>query len=460
MRLRSAVIALVIGALVAAGCSSGSDGPGATESSSTTTGAGAEGGFAGEVTFDGDGRLVPAECDGDNVASEADGVTADAVNVVTLAIDFAALEAIGFGVTDRDPTTTFEVFSDALNASGGVCDRTIDLQKVVYDVLQAQGGQACVEATEDRTNLILNSASFDQILCVTDAGVPAYAGTDVTAADLDQAGSLLFSRSPLLEDQYKATVQYALESGALEGKVGVWYGNIFPSNGDAAEDVVLPMLDDAGVDYVAYRTDSAGPSDPEGNAVLTAAATDFVSQGIDTLLSFVGPTNYTGMQSELHAQGLDPHHISAPIAGNTSNEIFADRFGTRAYVDGQEFITYSVGSSELDVSDPIAAACHELWTELTGETVEPKTFDYVLITSACVQVDELAAALSLAGGDLTRERIVQAFEALPPHRSPGLLGELGWTEGERAGPATFSVQHYDGATNTVATDPEPFEVKG
>jgi hypothetical protein len=166
------------------------------------------------------------------------------------------------------------------------------------------------------------------------------------------------------------------------------------------------------------------------------------------------------MQSELHAQGLDPHHISAPIAGNTSNEIFADRFGTRAYVDGQEFITYSVGSSELDATDPIAAACNKLWTDLTGETVESKTFDYVLITSACVQVDELAAALSLAGGDLTRERIVQAFEALPAHSSPGLLGELDWSGGERAGPATFSVQHYDGATNTVATDPEHFGVDG
>jgi hypothetical protein len=458
MRLRAASAAIVIGALVVSACSSGSD-P-VADKSSTSSGDGASGSFAGEVTLDGDGQLVQAECDGDNVASEADGVTADTVNVATLSIDFAALDKIGFGVTDRDPTSTFEVFAKALNDAGGVCGRTIDLQKIVYDVIQAQGGQACVEATEDRTNLILNTASFDQILCVTDAGVPAYAGTDVTTADLEQGGSLLFSRSPLLEDQFKATVQYAIESGALKGKVGVWYGSIFPNQGDAAEATVLPMLDDAGIDYVAFRTDAAGPTDPEGNAALTAAATAFVSKKIDTLLSFVGPTNYTGMQSELHAQGLNPHHISAPIAGNTSNEIFADRFGTRDYVDGQEFITYSVGSSELDASNPIAAACHKRWKELTGETVEPKTFDYVLITSECVQVNELAAALSLAGGDLTRKRIVQAFEALPPHGSPGLLGELDWTADVRSGPATFSVQHYDGATNTVATDPEHFKVKG
>ena len=82
------------------------------------------------------------------------------------------------------------------------------------------------------------------------------------------------------------------------------------------------------------------------------------------------------------------------------------------------------------------------------------------MTSSCVQVDELAAALSLAGGDLTRSRIVEALEALPAHRSPGLLGELDWTADVRSGPPEFSIQVYDGETNTVATDPEWFEVRG
>ena len=117
-----------------------------------------------------------------------------------------------------------------------------------------------MEATEDRTNLVINTASGRRHPVHHRRRRPAlYAGTDVTAADLEQAGGLLFSRSPLLEEQYEATVQYALDNGDLEGTVGVWYGNIFPNHGDAAEDVVLPMLDDAGVDYVAYRTDFERP---------------------------------------------------------------------------------------------------------------------------------------------------------------------------------------------------------
>ena len=456
------IAAVVAGSLIVAACGDDdtASGGGVGGGASGESGGSGESSISAEVPLDEDGRLGTAECAGDSAASEADGVAADAVNVATLSIDFAALSEIGFGATERDPTTTFEVYVDAVNEAGGVCGRTIDLQKIVYDVLRGEAGQACVEATEDRTNLVVNTASYDDILCITDAGVPAYAGTDVTAADLEQAGGLLFSRSPLLEEQYEATVQYALDNGDLEGTVGVWYGNIFPNHGDAAEDVVLPMLDDAGVDYVAYRTDFEGPSDPEGNSVLTAAATDFAAQEVDTMLMLVGPTNHTGMQNELHAQGVDPVYISAPVAGNTSNEVFADRFGTREFTDGQVFTTYAVGPSELDATDPIAAACHELWTERTGETIEPNTFDYNLVTSACVQVDELAAALSLAGGDLTRSRIVEALEALPAHRSPGLLGELDWTADVRSGPPEFSVQVYDGETNTVATDPEWFEVGG
>jgi hypothetical protein len=455
MRLRALCLLIAV-ALATAACASdepGAGSSGGTEGRSRAT-------FSGKVTVDRDGRLVPATCEGKSVASEPDGVTATSVNVATLSIDFKALAKIGFTITGRDPTSTFGVFVDALNEKAGVCGRKIALQKIVYDILQGKGGQACVEATEDRTNLVLNTASYDQILCVTDAGVPAYAGTDVTAADLDRAGGLLFARSPLLEDQYRATVQYAMRSGALEGKVGVWYGNIFPNQGDAVEDVVLPMLDDAGVDYTSYRTDSEGPSDPQGNAALTSAATNLVAGKVDTMLMFVGPTNYTGMQSELHAQGLDPHYISAPIAGNTSNELFADKFGTRAFTDGQEFITYSVGPNELDPGDAVADACNKQWTELTGEKVEPRTFDYVLVTSECVQVDELVAALSLAGGELTRDRIVDALEALPAHRSPGLLGDLDWTAAARGGPAEFSVQVYDSATNSVSTKTDHFTVKG
>jgi hypothetical protein len=454
MRIRMLVVTTAVLALVA--CSSDNK----TAATTPGSGSGASGGSAtaSPVTADAAGRLVPAKCSGTNQPNAAAGVTATSVNIATLSIDFKALAQIGFAATDRDPTQVFDVFAKAVNTAGGVCGRTIDLQKVTYDVIQNKAGEACAKVTQDRANVVVNSASFDQPTCITDAGIPLVAATDVSADDLAHTGGLLFARGPSLEAQFKATVQYAQDHGYLTGKVGVWYGNIFPNVSGAVESTVLPMLDAAGVQYKAVRTDAAGPSDPQGNAVLTSAATEFVSQKVTTVLMFVGPTNQTGMQAELHKQGLDPRYMSAPVAGNTSNEIFADRFGTREFTSGQQWATYSLGVSELDQSDKLAAACHEQWTKLTGETVAPRTFDYSVVAAVCVQVDEIVAALSIAGGDLSRESLVKALEQLPAHRSPGLIGQIAWTHDVRTSDPTFSVQTYDGPANTVKTDPNSFKV--
>lgn len=460
--MRKTILAvLASSALLIAACGDDDDaGAGDPDDTSSDEGGSGGGELEGEIAIGDDMRLDMAECTGDNVASESDGVTEDTVNVSTLSIDFADLAEIGFAASDRDPTEVFTVFIDEINDEGGVCGRTIDVQPVLFNILAGEGGQACVEATEDRDNLVVSVASYNEVLCLTDAGVPVISANDMTEQGMEDAGGLLFTRFPEVEAQYEATVQYAMEDGALDGTVGVWYGGVYPDQTDAVEDVVLPMLDDAGVDYTAFRNDSAGPHEPQGNAALSAAAADFVAQDIDTLLSFVQNTNHTGMQTELDAQGLDPRYISMPIAGNTANELFADRYGTREFADGQEWITFTEGSTEIGEDDPIAAACHEIWTRRTGEEVAPNQFDYSSITSACAQVDAIAAAMSLAGGELTRDRFVRGLESLPSFRMPTTIGEVDWTPDNHFGPPIFGVHTYDADTNTVSTSEETFEIDG
>jgi len=413
---------------------------------------------AGGVSFDEVGRLLPAECQGDNVADEDSGVTEDTVNVSVLSIDFEPLASIGFAASNFDPTAAFETFVAAVNDAGGVCGRTIDVQRVLYDILQGQAGQACVEATEDRANLIVSISTYDQPRCITDTGLPALTGVDITEADMAATNGLLFTRFPSLDDQMRATVLAAHESGHLDGTVGVWYGSILAGYSDAVEASALPLLDELGVDYTAFRTDASGPNDPAGQAALQAAATDFASRGVDTVLSLVANTNWTGMITELHAQGLDPQFLSVPQAGNTVNELFAERFGTGAIAPTQQFATFTYGNTEIGEDDPIAAACNALYTELTGTVMEPFTFDYTSVTNSCVTVDSLVAAMSLAGGELNRASIVEALDALPPFRQPPLLGEVDWSADDRFGPDVWSVHDYDAATNTVATREATFSV--
>lgn len=457
--------ALAASMLLAAAC--GDDDATDDSAAPTTESTSADGGDDGaaepdgEVTLSDVGRLVPAECDGaSNAASEDDGVTEDTVNIANLTIDFSKLAEIGFAASDRDPVETMQVFVDEVNENGGVCDRTIDVQPVRFNILAAEGGQACVEATEDRNNLLVTVASYSEVLCLTDAGVPVMSSNDLTEQEMEDSGGILFTRFPKLEEQYRATVEHADRTGALDGKVGVWYGGVYPAQTEAVEDVVLPMLDDMGVDYSAFRNDSAGPHTPEGNTALTSAATEFAAQDIDTLLAFVQNTNHTGMQNELNAQGVTPRYISMPIAGNTANELFADRFGTREVADGQEWVTFTYGMTEIDSSEPIAESCHDIWTQRTGEEVEENVYDYAAIVSTCVLVDQIVAALSLAGGELTRETYVQAVEQLPAHRPLPVIGEVDWSEDNHFGPGVFSVHSYDGSSNTVSTAEETFEIEG
>ncbi len=413
----------------------------------------------GGVTISDSGRLVPVECSAsDNVAAESDGVTEDSANVAVLSIDFSKLAEIGFAASDRDPTELFSVFADEINDNGGICGRSLDVQRITYNILAAEGGQACVEATEDRNNLMVSTAAYTEVLCLTDAGIPVSSSNDLTQAEMDAANGLLFTRFPTVEAQYEATVQYAADQGALDGKVGVWYGGIFPAQTQAAEDIVLPMLDEMGVDYEAFRNDSAGPSDPQGNAILTAAATQFASTGIDTLLQFVQNTNQTGIQAELNAQGSDPRYISMPISANTANDLFVERFGTAPITDGQQWVTFTKAHAELKGDDALSQACHDIWTERTGETVESATYDYTTIVTTCVYVDELVAAMSLAGGDLNRATLTSAFEQLPAHVEPRLLGEVDWSTSHFGSP-TFSVQTLDSATMKSSTAAETFVVE-
>ena len=146
-------------------------------------------------------------------------------------------------------------------------------------------------------------------------------------------------------------------------------------------DVYKRQLDEAGVAYTAARTDFMGSFDPQGNAVMIAAATGFASRNIDTLLAVTSNVNLVDIQLELAAQGVHPRFISVPIAKNAANELFADAYGTQEVADGMEYVTFTTGSTELDDTNPIAKPCHEVWTRRTGEVVEPNTFDYQIIAT-------------------------------------------------------------------------------
>lgn len=413
------------------------------------------------VTLGSDGRLVPAPCQGTNAADEASGVTDAAVNISTLSIDFKQLAAIGFAPSASDVRQWFQLLVDDLNAKGGVCGRTINYQGVLYDRILNEGGKGCIQVTQDVTNLmVLVQGGTPEAVCVAETGAVTYTQHDFSKAELAGVLKNIFVRAPSWDEQVLATVQYAIDSGQLEGKkVGVWYGSIFLDQGDTVERLVFPLFDKAGIDYIPFRTDFVGPSDPQGNTVLLAAASEYTSAKIDVLLNFTGTTNHTAMQSELAAQGLIPAFISAPISANSSNAIFAKASGVETIANGENIVSFTKAINEIKDENPAVVSCHKQFTALGLAAIEPGTFDYAASANMCLQFDMVVAALSIAGGDLTRETMISAMESLPAHPGATIYGEEMFTADNHFSPASWAVHLYDGATNSYSTT-NPFEFAG
>jgi hypothetical protein len=478
MRRTRWVAAVLALSLVAAACGDDDEGGESTDTTAaaettttaaaedggetTTTAAAEDGGeeASGPISIDPEtGRLVAGECaEGTANADEALGVTEDTVNIATLGIDYGPLADIGFAPSGEDGRVFFQALVDELNANGGVCGRQIDYQGVSYDIIRREGPQGCLQVTEDRRNaVVFVQGGTPEAVCVAESGTVTYAQHEFAVDDVAAVQDLLFMRAPSWEEQLEMTVQWALDNNLLQGKkVGLWYGAVFPTQGAGVESVVIPALEEAGIDFIPYRTDYLGPSDPQGNAVLLAAATDFVANEIDVLFNATQTTNHVGIKSEMSAQGFVPEvMISAPIGANSSNALFETAYATGEISDGQQIFSYTIAPNEAPDGPfgPALASCNEQVNELTGaEAFEPGTFDYAALANFCFQFDMMVALLTYVGPEITQEKLVEAFEALPPH--PTSLGYSGndWNPGERFPTGTvYGVHLYDAATNTYTT---------
>lgn len=413
-------------------------------------------------TVDADGRLVPGACpSGTPNVDPALGVTADTINIAWVSVDFTTLKAIGFAVSDTDLGAAMIPMVDALNAAGGVCGRTIDYDPIQFDVLKNEGGAACLKVTEDRRNaLVLGQGGFQDVPCVANAGTLIVTQQDLSESDLADAGGpdqIIFSVPPSNEQAYKTSTELFLPD--LEGKkVGVWYGSISPAQGDAVEADVLPMLDAAGIDYTAYRTDFQGPNEPEGQAILTTAATDFVSKNVDVVLNFTQNTNHTGIQSEMAAQGLTPTWLSANIGANTANELFAKAYSVESIADGERIASYTMPPSEVG-DEAWAKSCNEDMQALGGPVREPGTFEFAALANTCAQFDLLVALLTAVGPEVTQAKLISALEAMPAFSMQNTLTPKSWGAGERFATRDMTDLLYDGATNTYTITGDLIPIK-
>lgn len=275
--LRSSIIAVLTTAALAAGCTSGDQG--ASDDTTATT---ATADSSSDATF---------------ASGPAPGVTDDSIKVGVVYVDLESLRAAGVLTDHGDYEAAYSALFDNINANGGINGRTIDYTILPDDTSAASSEAACTQLTEDEESfVILGFFLGDTVLCPLETHSTAVIGGVITAERLGRAQAPWYSNEGS-EDLQAEAVRAMAEAGDLDGTVGVFGG---PQEQVLMEDVILPLLDELGIDVaesaiVDQTADDIAATDNSTEAI----AQRFETSGVDQVLAL-------GTSSLAFVQGIAP----------------------------------------------------------------------------------------------------------------------------------------------------------
>ncbi|MDH4172046.1 MAG: ABC transporter substrate-binding protein, partial [Acidimicrobiia bacterium] len=259
-------------ALVLVGCSSSDDG--AATTTTTADGAGST------TTVD---RAGPTTTDGAGPTTSGAPVDTEPITLGVTYVDTEALSAVGLNFDLGDHAAVYEALVADINESGGINGRSIELVLAGVDPTGAEGAEAaCLKLTEDEgADLLTGFFLNDAVLCPLELqGVPVVGG-EMTPDRVERAQAPWITWSPDWQRPEDVTRTFA-EGGELEGTVAVFAAS---ADKDSVDDVVLPTLDELGIDVVETGILDAPPSDT--NAVregVQLIGERFESSGVDTVV--------------------------------------------------------------------------------------------------------------------------------------------------------------------------------
>lgn len=391
--LRFSVIALLAATALIAGCTSGDQ-----SSSDDTTATTAVGDSSTDATF---------------ASGPAPGVTADSIKVGVVYVDLDTLREAGVvDINHGDYTAAYTALFDAINADGGINGRTIDYTIVpVAPTGTEPADAACTQLTEDEESfLIMGFFLGDTVLCPLETHSTAVIGGVITAERLARADAPWFSNEGS-EDLQAEAVRAMAEAGDLDGTVGVFGG---PEEQVLMDDVMLPLLDELGVDVA----ESAIVDQNAEDIAATDNSTEVIAQrfetaGVDQVLAL-------GTSSLAFVQGIAPTDYRPEIRFTEAGAI-----NTYAQGEGRDLtllegsIVGALYGGDANIYElPGMQECIGVLEDAGIEVPNPADAgadDPLLWTSAftsCQQVDLFKALVEAAGEDLNYGSLEGASDGL------------------------------------------------
>lgn len=447
-----AAVAAVVALGVTSACTvSSTDG-----SSSSTTGAGGDGSTpSGTATGGTSAGVAKAQ------SLPTQGVTADSVVLGVAGVDADKLASLGVETDGVTSESLFTAWVQAQNDRGGVGGRQIELFfRPFLPTGEAEAEAACVELTEDQqVFLAIGILTDDTPLCFTeDHGTP-YLGLWGQSAERDERSVAPFVAVEMADDRQRAAaISALLDEGAMDGKkVALYWG---AADTPVVDDVVRPMLADAGVDIVSEATlDDFGGDQAATDQALDVIVERFRSSGAEVVLNV---SDFGNLMVAFQRAGWAPERVLSTSAQALSAGVVAGLGIEEATLD-RLLVAAPYGPTVEELrDDPGVQQCAQEYNDsdpavpLDLATATKETLNGVATQCAAFRVFVLAT--EAAGEDLTPATWLAGAESLGDLDLPGYpFASLGATK-HSAGDA-IGVYTWDAAAGEMVPKGAAIEVR-
>ncbi len=365
--------------------------------------------------------------------------TKNPITVVQIRSQLEKYEALGYSLPVGDVNDMFQVFTDQINACGGIRGRKIVLQNEEYDPTNpASRDAACIAATEDdKAFVVVNANTFTGTgpYCVAgDHHTPLVYVGGASDAQYKASKGRLASYGPSAEGQVGVLAADLVKSGALKGKTVAVVSTDLPDQVDVVQQALVDPLKRAGVEVVTYDVlpcqGSILCTQPIPQSVMKVAATK-----PDVVMPVLTATTLPVYVNEMQKAG-----VKAKLYETTYNALGTDLVQSKVlqvggadlakYYDGATLVSATVaGDWRLPgfAPPPIGTMCNDVYAKSTktGATYEPDTAGYTkwgMVGLSCTNMRMVARAMYDAGPKLTQQSFVDALRKLPPDPIGGIGG--------------------------------------
>jgi ABC-type branched-subunit amino acid transport system substrate-binding protein len=365
--------------------------------------------------------------------------TKGTIKVVQIRSQLEKYEPLGFSLPVGNVNDMFQVFTDQINACGGIRGKKVVLQNEEYDPTNpASRDAACIAATEDDKAFVVvnaNTLTGTGPICVAgDHKTPlVYVGGAPDAAYASTNGRLA-SYGPSAEGQLRLLAGDLLDRGTLKGKKVAVAATDLPDQADVIKRALVTPLERRGVDVVAYDVMPC-----QGNIVCTQPIPQSVMKLAaakpDVVIPLLTATTLPSYVNEMKRAGM-----TAKLYESSYNALGTDLVQSKVLqVGGKDVAGYYKGATLVSATvtgdwrlpgfgpPPIGVMCNDSYAQhtKTGDSFEPDTEGYTkwgMVGLSCTNMRMVARALYDAGDTLTTKSFVAALRKLPPDPIGGIGG--------------------------------------